>query len=481
MDPILYWNKVALEANRVSHTEPGGAQTGPVLSARALAIVHLAIHDAYFGIRKDEAKDHGLYLQDTSGLPHPGVNAPAAVAAAAFTTLSALYPSMRDAFKQARSEAGFPEKGADESKAYGRAVANAILAKVAIKAFEPGVNTPLYSPSMARGRHGLDPENKEQGFHGPLYGVTAHRIAVTREHELELPPTPNDDPGSDQREAYMAALAEVRAKGGAPGLATTTRSPEETRIGIFWAYDGVPKIGTPPRLYNQIVRCIAESEGNTPAQNARLFALVNAAMGDAGIFAWKEKYRHDLWRPVLGVQHQDPAWLPLGAPRTNTDQKSFTPPFPAYPSGHATFGAAAFQMVRRFYGCGDPGPDRLAFKFVSDELNGVSTDMDGKPRERHEREFKSLWHAIFENGLSRVFLGVHWAFDAFSAADVKNPDGKYKDPAKITYDHNVGGVPLGLAIADDIFRSGLVCPSQEEVAVAEATPPVQVQRTWYSR
>jgi hypothetical protein len=57
----------------------------------------------------------------------------------------------------------------------------------------------------------------------------------------------------------------------------------------------------------------------------------------------------------------DPFWLSLGAPATNEElaggkpaKKNFTPPFPAYPSGHATFGAAAFQSVRRFYGpsCG---------------------------------------------------------------------------------------------------------------------------------
>jgi hypothetical protein len=47
MDPILLWNQVALEANRVSHTTGPNEQTGPTLSSRALAIVHLALYDAY--------------------------------------------------------------------------------------------------------------------------------------------------------------------------------------------------------------------------------------------------------------------------------------------------------------------------------------------------------------------------------------------------------------------------------------------------
>jgi hypothetical protein len=47
-------------------------------------------------------------------------------------------------------------------------------------------------------------------------------------------------------------------------------------------------------------------------------------------------------------------WLPLGAPKSNSsaptrhaDLKNFTPPFPAYPSGHATFGAAALREDAR--------------------------------------------------------------------------------------------------------------------------------------
>ncbi len=35
MDAILYWNDVALEANRVSYTNGKGEQTGPPLSSRA--------------------------------------------------------------------------------------------------------------------------------------------------------------------------------------------------------------------------------------------------------------------------------------------------------------------------------------------------------------------------------------------------------------------------------------------------------------
>jgi len=253
---------------------------------------------------------------------------------------------------------------------------------------------------------------------------------------------------------------------------------EETLVGVFWGYDGARELGTPPRLYNQIVRVVADKQNNTSAQNARLFALVNVAMADAGILAWDEKYRYDLWRPVVGIREHDrsmgpagvanntisaesqPDWLPLGAPNTNSrtrdDQvppKNVTPPFPAYPSGHATFGAAAFHITRLFYGVatGNRNPDNLfqGLEFVSDEHNGVSKDNKGTVRPRHVRNFPDgLWDMIIENGRSRVWLGVHWVFDAFAVVDSNDPDSN-PDLTK-----NVGGVPLGLKIAEDIFQAG---------------------------
>jgi vanadium chloroperoxidase len=191
-------------------------------------------------------------------------------------------------------------------------------------------------------------------------------------------------------------------------------------------------------------------------------------MADAGILAWDQKYIHDLWRPVVGIREHDtsmgptgvgnndidddcqPDWLPLGAPLSNATGKNFTPPFPAYPSGHATFGAAAFHITRLFYGVaiGDKNPDPLFqdLEFVSEELNGANKDNKGTIRPRHVRKFDDgLWQMIEENGRSRVFLGVHWVFDAFAVKNNGDPD----------FTQNVGGVPLGITIAEDIFADGM--------------------------
>ncbi len=132
--------------------------------------------------------------------------------------------------------------------------------------------------------------------------------------------------------------------------------------------------------------------------------------------------------------------------------KNVTPHFPAYPSGHATFGAAAFHITRLFYGVdiGDRNQDDLFdnLVFVSDEMNGINKDNKGAVRPRHVRDFpRGLWQMIIQNGRSRVDLGVHWVFDAFAVDADGNPNLDKQDGEGRPF----GGVPLGLTIAEDIF------------------------------
>jgi len=472
MDPILFWNDVSLEANRVSHTDGKDVATlGPTLSSRALAIVHLAMYDAFAGVSNDPT-NLPPYLDLSSLLPpDPGASADAAVAAVAHATLSSLFPSQRPFFDLILAGAG---DMSNPGHAFGLAVAQQILAD---RAGDPDAGASGYVPSPARGKHRPDPDNPGQGFHAPRYGAQSKGFAITERHELATPPFANPE--------YRKALREVRGKGIAPELMGTlpndikARTVDETLIGIFWGYDGAAELGTPPRLYNQIVRRVAIARNNSVADNARLFAFVNVAMADAGILAWDQKYIHDFWRPVVGIREHDksmgPAatqadnnisnncdtsWLPLGAPNSNRIGKNSTPPFPAYPSGHATFGAAAFHITRLFYAVsvGDRSRDDV-FKdlmsndldFVSDEFNGVTTDNKGAVRPRHLRNFADgLWQMIEENGRSRIDLGVHWVFDAFVVKDDGTPDLARTDAAGILF----GGVPLGLQIAEDIFQAG---------------------------
>jgi hypothetical protein len=49
--------------------------------------------------------------------------------------------------------------------------------------------------------------------------------------------------------------------------------------------------------------------------------------------------------------------------------------------------------------------------FVSGEFNGKTTDNTGAARPKWQQTF-NLREAIEQNKLSRIYLGVHWIFDA---------------------------------------------------------------------
>jgi vanadium chloroperoxidase len=541
-DAILYWNQAALEANKESHTHNNGEQTGPPLSARALAIVHLAMYDAFVG--QDNA--NGGTGTDPHYLPAAelptataGGSPETAIAGAAHTALSALFPSQKtnfDTFYTFIEAVGLPGsltvQNVKEGFNYGKEVAEALLDR---RKDDPGASPVGYEPKNESGKWRSDPDNPGQTAHAPHYGELCTLFATKKRYTL-APPPPVDAADAE----YIRAYRQVRGKGIEPTRLDsvtdqydqytvvagdtlrriaqrfygdenqwprifeanrhqitnpdqivsgqvlripTSRTLDETMAGIYWGFDGAVGLGTPPRLYNQIVREIAKSKNNTVAQNARLFALINTAIADAGILAWEQKYVYDYWRPVTGIREHggslgpeeeenttidvaaDPWWLPLGAPLTNAIGKNFTPPFPAYPSGHATFGAAALHITRRFYGTGanDTNPDKHFqdaaggdMPFVSEEFNGENQDNTGTVRPRHARVFKNgLWRMIEENSRSRVFTGVHWVFDGF-AVDAQNKPLLNKDVNLAMGVAGVGGVPLGMAIADDIYDNGLL-------------------------
>jgi membrane-associated phospholipid phosphatase len=414
VDAVLDWNAVALEAlkNDASMSPPD--QGGPTRGANAMAIAHIAMYDAVAMLDGS----HESYLFHGNTLE--GVSLDAAVAAAAHGTLVRSFPK-QVAELDAALEAYLAEipdgPGEDQGFALGEATARRILLD---RADDGSLAPQPYEFNPDPGHHQVDPLHPLQGVLTPKWGqVKPFSMETGFQYRVAPPPALTS-------EEYAAAFEEVRLLGAVDaetadrdGNGQPDRTPEQTEIGLFWAYDGAKGLGTPPRLFNQIARVIAQQEGNTIADNARLFALLNIAMADAGIAAWETKYEYDFWRPVVAIRAGDADgnpdtvgdadWAPLGAPASNSDDPDgdFTPPFPAYTSGHATFGAAAFGIIERFYGA-----DEIAFEFQSDELNGVTKDARGVVRPATTRQFDRLSEATWENAFSRIYLGVHWQFDA---------------------------------------------------------------------
>jgi Vanadium chloroperoxidase N-terminal domain len=422
-DSILFWNQVALDASKAdfSTKEPTdkmmSQQGGPTRNSRALAIVHLAMYDAYAGVISGST-----YLQyENSEKPTSSelLVAQVAVATAATYTLIALFSNQKDSFLKKHQEFVVMLNAHAAKVEAGMVWGKIVASKMLVARDKDGSEAPdnAYVPSPLPGKHRPDPVNPTQTFLGPLWGnVKPFGIDNLIEKVPGTPPPALDSAhyATDYNEVYDIG----RDQGG-------TRPPEKTTVGLYWAYDGARNIGVPPRFYNQVVRAIAMKANATEEQNAKLFAMVNVAMADAGIQCWNEKYTYNFWRPIIGIREADenwgptgigdsnpctkgdPYWVPLGAPRTNQpDSPSVTPNFPAYPSGHATFGTTAMHLTQIFLGL----PNDFEFELVSDELNGESVGRGGAVRTRYDAKM-TIPKAIEENVLSRVYLGVHWQFD----------------------------------------------------------------------
>lgn len=479
---LRFWVDMTLECIRRDHTASlsMGDQRGPFLTARALGMATAALNDAK-ALAEGRAADVLLAAAATPGLAGAASSTVAAAAACA-QLLRVRYP------KQARmldpawlhwlDLFGFLPAGSPSELA-GRGFGDAIHLLGGTDASIAAMNTYTPSNPPVPYQHIAPPTEPTQRFAGSSWG-TAPWLALTGGH-IAFPPPPGrtDATTVDATPHYAADYAKVVTKG-VDLRSRGTRDADEEIIGIYWGYDGPPELGTPPRLYMQVVLTVlddleaARPQALSVDDELKVIAGAGIAMADAGIEAWHYKYSdlHMMWRPVVGIRQANPAhntppvpgWLPLGRPDTNNTGLGLTPDFPAYPSGHATFGAAAFQVLRLFlvekgaYAFGATGVDNIDFDFVSDEYNGRNTDPRTQlPRELLTRRYSNLWQAIVDNSISRVFLGVHWQFDGITKR-VGNAD-EFGEPANPAELGHTGGVWLGGQIANAVALKMGVLPA----------------------
>jgi hypothetical protein len=428
-DAIARWNQISIDASGLDHTPVAagdprvfGEQVGPARASRAIAIVHIAMFDSVNAVL-------GGYKSYTNITPSKNASLPAAIAQAARDTLVALFPSQQTTFNQALSEdLNLIADGQAKTDGIdlGQRAAASILAMRANDGSaqgEPRLGQQFFT-SNDPGKWRQDPISQSPVALGALWGqITPFVMQSATQFRAPAPP-------ALASAEYAAAYAEAKALGGDGIITPTIRTQEQTEIGTFWAYDGTPSLCAPPRLYNQIAMKIAKQKGTAanPLELARLLALLNVSMADAGIAVWESKFYYQFWRPVTGIRESDigtgpsglgdgnsatigdPTFHPLGAPASNLTGPNFTPPFPSYPSGHGGFGGAIFQTLRQYY-----HSDDIPFTFTSDEYNGVTIDNAGLVRALKPRSFSNFSQAEEENGQSRIYLGIHWAFDKTAA------------------------------------------------------------------
>ena len=176
---------------------------------------------------------------------------------------------------------------------------------------------------------------------------------------------------------------------------------------------------------NELARFASAARKLTLDQNARLFALVDNASADARIAAWQAKYDLVFWRPITALNADANgstapytyAWRPLAA----------TPSHPSTSSGHSANVAAVAEVLRAYFRSDEIVPGGAPVVLTSLPWLIGANGGTGTAGAFDTRQVSSLTQAQWENGNSRIYLGVHFGID------------------------NYQGQQLGLGIADAII------------------------------
>lgn len=399
-DVITDWNEVYIDTIR----DEGG---NPCPISRAGAMLHAAMYDAVNSIERT----HEPYL--TLADAPAGASREAAAAAAGHRVMTHLYPartSVYDAALEASLAAVPPGPGRDAGVALGLAVADALIEE---RATDGTQTEPPYEFGSDPGHYRPTWPDFTEPPYNPGWGSTEPWTMIDGKQFRPLGPAGHTEMAALLASPeYTADFDEVKEIG---ALDSATRTHEQTLIAFFWAND-VDGSTKPLGQLNLITRAVSDDRGLSMSDNARLFALINLAIADAGLVAWDAKYNTDidLWRPITAVREADtdgnpatladPEWEPLNP---------FSPSFPSWVSGHSTFGAAHAAAMAYFF-----GTDDIAFEAESEDP--FYRDLGGGPR-----QFSSFSEAAIENSLSRVYLGVHYRMDCEQGNEAGEAVGRY--------------------------------------------------------
>lgn len=358
---VTHWNSIALDA--FSPFEG----TNPMAHSRTLSILHASIHDALNAIdRRYESYTPGLQAS-------PGASPDAAVASAARSVLVALLPEQAPLVNEAYARAllSLPDGPAKVAGIVtGQAAAEATLAGRQGDGAEKGAE-PVYVPRPGPGEYQFTPPFNFAAQ--PGWGRVKPFVIDLKEHEVEGPQPLAGLP-------YARDFDYVKAIG---RIDSTVRTAEQSEIAKFWYEDST--LG-----WNRIANTVIRQRRLDAWSTARVLALVNFALADGFIAGFEAKYRFRFWRPETAIREAAADGNPMTAPDPSWQPYMFSPPVPDYPSTHTVLGWAAAEVLMEHVG------DRVPFTTTSLTFPGVT------------RKYQAISQAAQENGLSRLYAGIHF-------------------------------------------------------------------------
>lgn len=168
-------------------------------------------------------------------------------------------------------------------------------------------------------------------------------------------------------------------------------------IAIFWSDDFGEVTFTPPGRWMAISNQLVEAEKPNFEKAVLLYAKLGMSLNDVAVGIWNSKYLYNVERPIHFIRRNlDANWeTVMNHPLTGI--RSYTPEFPAYPSGHSGFGGAAATILSEFFGSNYS---------MTDKCHQYRVEFNGTPR-----SYNSFQDMAVENAYSRIPLGVHFRMD----------------------------------------------------------------------
>src|SRR5438128_7217421 len=359
---VIAWNKELLHI-----VQTPGAQPATVHPTRSFAILHAAIYDAVVSITRDAPP----YLNSVSA--PSSARADAAAAEAGHDALVALYPKWKAALdQQLASELAVIPGGT--GKQQGIQVGQAVAARLlAIRANDGSAATPPpFVPGNQPGNYQLTPPKSV----APVFTNWGNVTPFVLNNAAQFRPGP---PPAVTSQAYAQTINEVKSLG---QNTSTTRTPEQTVIGKFWA-------GPIWNTWNEIAENAALAHHTNLETTARLFAVLNLSFADSVIAFYDAKYHYQLWRPVTAIREAKTAGNPAVVSNPTWTPLVVTALDPSYPAAHAVISGDAATVLSAFFGNQDQ------IRATSDVLPGVVAT------------YTSYSDVATEAGLSRIYAGNH--------------------------------------------------------------------------